>query len=173
MWFDVDLPEVIAIRRRFFADTDRRRAIEGDLTDPALFDRLLSLTGMQPTLVLMEGVLSTSIRPRLRRCSRWLGAAHDAVGVEGELGFDVVSPTELQMSNAANTDSHRTGTVMTWECRDLPELLAWDPRLELVEISDHGVFVPPGIQAVHRRAARDGIAPMSMLHLKRSPTPTP
>jgi O-methyltransferase involved in polyketide biosynthesis len=29
--FDVDLPEVIEIRRRFFAHTERRQAVEGDL----------------------------------------------------------------------------------------------------------------------------------------------
>jgi O-methyltransferase involved in polyketide biosynthesis len=170
----VDLPEVIAIRRRFFADTDRRRAIEGDLTDPALFDRLLSLTGTRPTLVLMEGVLYYLDPAQVAAVFARLGAAHDAVGVEGELGFDVVSATGLQLSNAANTDSHRTATAMAWACRGLPELLEWDPRLELVEISDHGSFIPPDVRPLFTAAtARDGLAPMSVLHLKRSPALSP
>ena len=32
-WIDLDLPDTIALRRRFFADTDRRRMVAGSLTD--------------------------------------------------------------------------------------------------------------------------------------------
>ena len=32
-WVDLDLPDTIALRRRFFADTDRRRMVAGSLTD--------------------------------------------------------------------------------------------------------------------------------------------
>ena len=32
-WIDVDLPEVISIRRQFFAETSRRPIVAGDITD--------------------------------------------------------------------------------------------------------------------------------------------
>jgi len=32
-WVDVDLPEVISIRRQFFAETSRRPIVAGDITD--------------------------------------------------------------------------------------------------------------------------------------------
>jgi O-methyltransferase involved in polyketide biosynthesis len=34
-WIDLDLPDTIALRRRFFADTDRRRMVAGSLADAA------------------------------------------------------------------------------------------------------------------------------------------
>jgi len=33
-WFDLDLPDMIELRREFFADTDRRTQIAASVVDP-------------------------------------------------------------------------------------------------------------------------------------------
>jgi O-methyltransferase involved in polyketide biosynthesis len=53
-WFDLDLPEAMALRRRFFEDTERRTQLEADLTDPTWHDRI---EARGPLLFLAEAVL--------------------------------------------------------------------------------------------------------------------
>jgi O-methyltransferase len=169
-WLDVDLPEVTAIRRRFFTDTETRRTVEGDITNPSLFGDLLSLAAGRPTLILMEGLLYYLDSLQVQAIFERLAAANDVHGGECELGFDVASPSGVLLSNARNTDTQRTETVFRWGCSGTSELMLWDPRLELVETGDHGAFVPAEIQPLFAAAkARDGIAPFAVFHLRRSP----
>ncbi len=54
-WIDLDLPDTIALRRRFFADTDRRRMVAASLTDDSWWDTVRELPG--PYFFLADGVL--------------------------------------------------------------------------------------------------------------------
>ena len=54
-WFDVDLPDVIELRRRFFTDTYRRRMLAGSVLDPAWVDAVRAAAG--PYLFVAEAVL--------------------------------------------------------------------------------------------------------------------
>ena len=55
-WIDLDLPDTIALRRRFFTDTDRRRMVAGSLTDDSWLDTVRDLPG--PYFFLADGVLT-------------------------------------------------------------------------------------------------------------------
>ncbi len=54
-WYELDLPEAIEMRRRFFTETDRHRFIEGSITD---FDWMEQIRGVgnQPVLFIGEGL---------------------------------------------------------------------------------------------------------------------
>ncbi len=54
-WYELDLPEAIELRRRFFTETDRHRFIEGSITD---FDWMEQIPGAgdQPVLFIGEGL---------------------------------------------------------------------------------------------------------------------
>jgi len=52
-WFDIDFAPVIALRRRFMAENERRRFLEGSILDPFWIDRVKN---NGPYLVLAEGV---------------------------------------------------------------------------------------------------------------------
>jgi O-methyltransferase involved in polyketide biosynthesis len=54
-WFDLDLPDTIELRRRFFTDTDRRRMIAASLTDETWLDTIMASPG--PYFFVSEGVL--------------------------------------------------------------------------------------------------------------------
>ncbi|MFJ4653190.1 class I SAM-dependent methyltransferase [Nocardia sp. NPDC088792] len=54
-WFDLDLPEVIELRGRFFADTERRRMITASILDSGWLDEVAEAPG--PYLFIAEGVL--------------------------------------------------------------------------------------------------------------------
>jgi hypothetical protein len=54
-WFELDLPDTIDLRRRFFADTDRRRMVAGSVLDEDWMDLVAGEPG--PYLFIAEGVL--------------------------------------------------------------------------------------------------------------------
>jgi O-methyltransferase involved in polyketide biosynthesis len=167
-WIEADLPEVIALRRRFFAETSQHYAVEADLTDPSLFERLFALAEGRPRLVLMEGILYYLEPEEVRSIFEQIGVAHAGSGAECELAFDMASPTGVLLSNANNSDTQRSGSAMKWGASGFDQLATWDPQLELIEISDHAQFLPPDFAELFTAAkARDGIGPFAVVHLRR------
>jgi O-methyltransferase involved in polyketide biosynthesis len=55
-WIDLDLPDVIALRRRYFADTDRRRMIAASALDEGWLDDVAASPG--PCFFVAEAVLA-------------------------------------------------------------------------------------------------------------------
>ncbi|MDG3015782.1 class I SAM-dependent methyltransferase [Speluncibacter jeojiensis] len=64
-WFDLDLPDTMALRRRYFDDTDRRRTVAASVLDEDWMDRLE--TSPPPWLFVAEGVLVYLPEDRVRR----------------------------------------------------------------------------------------------------------
>jgi O-methyltransferase involved in polyketide biosynthesis len=55
-WIDLDLPDTIALRRRFFTDTDRRRMVAGSIADDDWLAVVRELPG--PYFFVSDGVLA-------------------------------------------------------------------------------------------------------------------
>jgi O-methyltransferase involved in polyketide biosynthesis len=55
-WVDLDLPDVIELRRRFFADNDRRRMVAASLTSEEWLEAVAEFPG--PYFLVAEGVLA-------------------------------------------------------------------------------------------------------------------
>ena len=136
-WIDVDLPQVIAIRRRFFAETPRRRIVAGDITDPQLFATLLWDAG-RPAIVVAEGVLYFLQRAQVESLFRAQGQAADARRANLEIVFDYASPFGAWI--VTRRPAHRQlGTTFSWTVHSPSELRSVDPQLEVVE--DSNVFL--------------------------------
>ena len=54
-WFDVDLPDTVAVRRRFFADSERRRTVAASVLDTSWVDAVGD--GAPPYFLVSEGML--------------------------------------------------------------------------------------------------------------------
>jgi O-methyltransferase involved in polyketide biosynthesis len=54
-WIDLDLPDTIELRRRFFTDTDRREMVVASVTDPGWLDTVAQRPG--PYFFVADGVL--------------------------------------------------------------------------------------------------------------------
>jgi O-methyltransferase involved in polyketide biosynthesis len=55
-WIDLDLPDTIALRRRFFTDTDRRRMVAASVTDDGWLAAVREMPG--PYFFVSDGVLA-------------------------------------------------------------------------------------------------------------------
>jgi O-methyltransferase involved in polyketide biosynthesis len=171
-WIDLDLPEVIAIRRRFFVETERRRIIEGDITKSSLFS-MLPWSNSQPALIVAEGLLYYLKPARVEAFLRAQAEAADSRRAQIEIAFDYVS--RLGAWIVGRRPAHRQlGTAYSWTLRRPSDLLRIDPRLEVVE--DTNAFMRamgPGVRQVNAicRLVTGGELG-GCAHLRRSPNLT-
>ena len=77
LWFDVDFPDVLAERRRYYQETETYRMIAADLTDPHWLE---SLPGGN-AIVLLEGVSMYLHPEQLRQALDRMAAHFDSVSV--------------------------------------------------------------------------------------------
>ena len=121
-WFDVDMPQVIALRRRLYSESDGYRMIGSSVTDPGWLDGLP--TG-GPALVVAEGLLMYLTPAEVSDLLRRLVDRFDT----GELQADLLSRWGPRLSKIL------TSGIIRWGTRDGAEINRWEPRLRLVEDS--------------------------------------
>jgi methyltransferase (TIGR00027 family) len=120
LWFDIDQPSVIGLRRRLYDDTERYRMIGSSVTDPQWLDQIP--TG-HPTLVVAEGLLMYLDETEVRRLLQRLTDRFE----RGEMLFDTVWPSAPRLSKAF------TKGIVKWGIGDVRELQTWNPRLRFLE----------------------------------------
>jgi len=111
-WFDLDLPEVIALRRRFLGDErERYHLLACSVFDDGWRDTVASIG--RPVLFAAEAVLVYFPRPQVRSllvelCERFPGS---------ELVFDGWSPLFVRLGNFQLAPSAFAGTLRWGLCR--------------------------------------------------------
>jgi len=120
LWFDVDRPVVIGLRRRLYDDTDGYRMIGSSVTDPQWLDHVP--TG-RPTLVVAEGLLMYLQESEVRQLLERLTDRFDS----GELQFDTLSRLAPLLSKVL------TKGIIKWGIRKVRDLETWNPRLRFLE----------------------------------------
>ena len=96
-WFDIDFPEVIALRRRFMNENERHRFIEGSVLDPEWIETIK--TG-GPYLILAEGLFmyltEPDIKELLSMIHRQLGSANLVCEVTNRYWVDRMQSSYMQ-----------------------------------------------------------------------------
>ena len=123
-WFDVDYPEVIALRRKLYPPRDRYHLIASSVTEP---DWLADVPRNRPAIVVAEGLtpyLPAEEGPRLlaRLVSHLAG---------GELMFDAYSRFGLKLMRL-NPAIKATGAEVHWAIEDPRDLERAVPKLRFI-----------------------------------------
>jgi len=128
LWYDVDLPDVIELRRRFFKESDRRKTLSSSFFEDGWLDEI---TVEENVLFIAAGVFyyfeEDAIKGFLKKLvDRFPG---------GETVFDVCSPYGVKAANKmvvkrAGLDEK---SFLRWGLRDTNDILSWDRRFQLVE----------------------------------------
>jgi len=126
-WFDVDQPNVIALRRKLYDDREGYRMIGSSVTDEAWLDEIPT---DRPMLMVAEGLVMYLTEPEVRTLLQRLT---DRFG-SGELVFDTVSPMGPRLSKVL------TKGITKWGIRDAREIEQWNPRLRFLEQSSMGAL---------------------------------
>ena len=119
-WFDVDLPEIIDLRRQLYSETERYRMIGSSVTDPGWLDEL---PNGGPALIVAEGLLMYLSPADVSELLHRLVDRFDT----GELLTDLLSKWGPRLSRIF------TSGIIGWGSSDGREITRWIGRLRLVE----------------------------------------
>jgi O-methyltransferase involved in polyketide biosynthesis len=121
-WLDLDLPDTIALRRKFFDDTDRTTMIAGSVLDTDWFDEVAATEG--PYFFVSEAVLLYLSEDQVRAAVRQLAERFP----DSRLAFDTGGATMMD-SQDRNPVFRAVSARMRWTCDDPRRLAAWGLRL--------------------------------------------
>lgn len=127
-WFDVDLPDVIALRRELYEDADGYRMIGASVTEAGW---LAEIPADKPVFVIAEGLLmylhEAEVRQLLRRLTEHFGT--------GELVFDGVLPWVAKMTQLLKKYLSRWYAYPAYwtGIRDGSDIARWNPHLRYRE----------------------------------------
>lgn len=132
-WIDLDLPDTIEVRRRFFADTDRRRMVAASVLDDDWHDVVAGCPG--PYFFVSEGVLvyleEGKVKASLTETGRRFPSSF--------ISFDTYGRRTLEQQH--RTARHRgIAALWAWSCDD-PAAFGASAGLEL--LSTAAVTRPP------------------------------
>jgi len=124
-WFELDFPEVIALRERLYPARENCHLLASSLTSP---DWWRALPSGRPVLILSEGVLPYVPADEVPRLLRGL-VAHFG---QGELALDGYSRLGIRLLQW-NRMIRRPGAVLHWAIAEPQELQRQVPGLRFVE----------------------------------------
>lgn len=126
-WYDLDLPDVIDLRRHFILETDRRIFVSASLLEPEWMDQIRVQDNV---LFVADGVLyyfeEGEVRAFLMRLAdRFPG---------GEALFDAASPYGVKVANrlVITRGGLDERSFLKWGLKDPRTLSSWDRRLRVL-----------------------------------------
>ncbi len=129
-WIDVDLPEVVAIRKRLVPERDRSTCIAASLLDYAWMAPVPSSAGV---LFVAGGVLFYFVEPVLVDLFREMGRRFPGA----EIVFDAFTPRGVTSVNRMLRRVGMEGAMVQWGLTDARSLESWGANLEVIERYDY------------------------------------
>ncbi|MBF8188395.1 class I SAM-dependent methyltransferase [Nonomuraea sp. K274] len=124
-WYDVDFPQVIELRRRFYRETADNRMIGSSVTDHSW---MAQVDGEGPALVIAEGLL---MYLHVAEVKALVLALRDRFP-GGQIAFDAFT-TFVTRRMSRHPSLRKTGAQVHWGVDDPMEITRWAPGLELAE----------------------------------------
>lgn len=126
IWYDLDLPDVIELRKKFLKETDKRKFIASSFLDTNWFNMIPSYDKI---LFISTGVFVYFNESEIKYfiikvADRFHGS---------KLFFDVTSPKGMQIANQVIKDSGLdSNSFFKWGLVDKSVITNWDKRIELL-----------------------------------------
>lgn len=126
-WYDLDLPDVIILRRRFFEENERRKCIATSFLEEGWLDQI-EVNGN--VLFIAAGVFYYFEPHEVKEFFLRLIKRFPAC----EILFDVSSPIGVKVANkkvieGAGLDEK---SYLKWGLENKKEILAWDARIQMI-----------------------------------------
>ncbi|MCG8414434.1 MAG: class I SAM-dependent methyltransferase [Pseudomonadales bacterium] len=124
-WLEIDLPDAMALRKKFFDDTERRVQLSASVMDSEWLDRVAELPG--PYCFVAEAVLIYLYEPEVRKALKPIGERFPG-------SWLITDTTSTQM--VENQHKHdamkkmRQESWFRWNCDDPNSLSDWGWELE-------------------------------------------
>ena len=119
-WVDLDMPDSMALRRQFFAESERRRFVAGSVLEEAWVAPVKALAQDHPVVFVAEGVLMYFPEEDVKKLFGLLAGHFPGA----RLLFDSLGP--LMVKHQARHDSvTKTAARFAWALGDVREVDRW------------------------------------------------
>jgi O-methyltransferase involved in polyketide biosynthesis len=125
-WFDLDLPDVVEVRRRFFADSDRRKTLAGSILDAEWIAPVRQSPG--PYRFVAETVFVYMPEAEVKAALAQIANAFP----KATIAFDTVTRRAVDKANKDHESLKLDGRFV-WACADPKEIEGWQIGWRLVE----------------------------------------
>ncbi|MEP6925205.1 MAG: class I SAM-dependent methyltransferase [Pyrinomonadaceae bacterium] len=131
-WFDLDLPDSINLRRKFFAESERRQFISRSVLDPGWFAQVKA-AGSKNVMFAAEGVLMYFTKSEVRELFKILAENFP----NGQIIFDSISPMFVRFQRyydaLKNVDAE-----FQWGIRNIKDIEKWHHSIKVLETGGFG-----------------------------------
>jgi len=162
-WVDLDLPDVIELRRRLVPDGPRRRMVAGSVLEAEWLRDVRPDHGL---MLVAAGVLYYLEEPQVRALLERLAAVFPG----GELLFDACSRRGARIANrrVIEQGGMDPSAALKWGIDRPAELPGWDPRIEVMGAYRlfHGIAGRLPWKARLGALVSDAMNIMSIVHLR-------
>ncbi|MBN1415452.1 MAG: class I SAM-dependent methyltransferase [Bacteroidales bacterium] len=165
-WYDLDLPDVIELKKKFQKETDKRKFISSSFLNTNWFDNIVV---NDTVLFISTGVFVYFEEPEIRN---FVIRVADRF-VDSEMFFDVTSPKGLEIANQiiqkSGLDSR---SFFKWALTDKSIITSWDKRINLLNTYHTFRMDGLGLNNENKNIAliSDSLDIQYMVHLKISKT---
>ena len=125
-WYDLDLPDIVELRRKFFCDSERRITLAASVLDPDWIENVLRSPG--PYFLAAETVFvylqEAQVKAALGQIASGIPQVTIALDTVGRRGVDRGNKDFVRRNMNAR---------FTWACEDPAEIQDWNVGLSLVE----------------------------------------
>ncbi len=126
-WFDLDLPEVIELRKRYFQESERCRFIGKSILDRSWVSDLHG--SGEAVLLIAEGLLMYLEESEVRSLFDYIAASYP----KGEMLLEMLGPWLVGKGQFHDTISKISGVEFKWSLLNSQDLEGWNPRIKFIE----------------------------------------
>ncbi len=126
-WYDVDYPDVIELRRRFYDETPAYHMISSSVTERGWLDRVAPGV-TEPACIVAEGLLMYLHEEQVKRL--FLDLQSHLPG--SEIAFDAYSRLTAKGANR-HPSIKKTGAHIHWGIDDPRQIETWGPGMKLLD----------------------------------------
>jgi O-methyltransferase involved in polyketide biosynthesis len=160
-WYDLDLPDVIDLRRQLIPEAPRCTFIATSFLAPDWLDQIVV---SENVLFIAAGVFYYFKEQEIKDFVLRLLSCFPGC----ELLFDVCSPTGMRVANKKVVESSGLDerSHLTWGLKDKKDLLAWDGRIQLLGAYHYFRDTHLGLRNLLMGTFSDILGIQYMLHLR-------
>jgi O-methyltransferase involved in polyketide biosynthesis len=160
-WYDLDLPDVIELRKRFIQENERRKFIASSFLDKEWLDKI-EIKGN--VLVIAAGVLYYFEESQVKDFIICLTDKFPG----SEILFDVASPVGVRIANKKVVESSGLDekSHLKWGLKNRKDIPAWDSRIKIIRTYYYFRTVRMSLRNIMMGMMSDYMGIQYMLHLK-------
>jgi O-methyltransferase involved in polyketide biosynthesis len=166
-WYDLDLPNVIALRQQLIPETGRTHYIAKSLFDMSWYNDIKHPEHTNDGVFIVSAAVlmyfeETKVRPFFSSLADELPGA--------EMVFNIYTALEASRINEALRRIGAAGATITWALDDVDKIRAWDARIKIIDAFPYfkNIRRDPawGEETIKRMNAVDLQKMMSIVHVR-------